>query len=289
MQGCIMKPYLSTEALAHRVVERGLECSHEEAVRYFRENNYYRFSGYARSFQRDPKNRDDNFASGTTLKQIVDIVSEDHSFRLELFRALSRLELLVRNAFVLAAGSDASDGLELHSEKFFQDTENGADTIEAIGRDIRRSKSAPALHFKDPDGGYGRMPIWVVVEEISFGTLSKAIANVSDESIKERVADALSVKRDRLVSDIRGMAFARNYCAHHLRIWNSPLLITAPMVEKKQRKKYPEHDGKGALSIACVATEWLKANNERPIALGMSEMLEGITDDYRAGIAYPAR
>jgi abortive infection bacteriophage resistance protein len=289
LQACRVKPYLSTDGLARQVITRGLGCSHDEAARYFRENNYYRFSGYARSFQRDPRNQDENFASGTTLQQIIKIIDDDHAFRLQLFRALARLELLVRNAFVLAASSVASDGLEIHSADFFQQTETGADTVEAIDRDIGRSKSAPALHFKDSDGGYGRMPVWVLVEEVSFGTLSKMIANVSDESIRHRMSDALSVKRDRLISDVRGMAFARNYCAHHLRFWNSPLTITALKIDKKQRRKYPEHDGKGALSIACVATEWLKANNERSLAEDLLQLLKDLPADYVTGIAYPVR
>lgn len=73
------KPFRSLDELCNILIEdRGLICSDaDELKRFLARTNYYRFSGYAREFQVDPRYGANRFADGTDFEIIRNVILTD--------------------------------------------------------------------------------------------------------------------------------------------------------------------------------------------------------------------
>ena len=73
---------------------------------------------------------------------------------------------------------------------------------------------------------------------------------------------------DLLVSWVKTLAYVRNLCAHHSRVWNNPL-INQPMVPKKNQAPYLSHIGtrpwmqQRVYGAAAVAQHFLRTINPK--------------------------
>jgi abortive infection bacteriophage resistance protein len=95
-----VKPSLSVDDQVALLGRRGLTIDDETFCSgFFSRVNYYRFSGYARYFQRAPHLGDNVFVPGTTFAEIVGIYDADENLRTTLGRSLTATELLLRTHF----------------------------------------------------------------------------------------------------------------------------------------------------------------------------------------------
>ena len=65
------------------------------------------------------------------------------------------------------------------------------------------------------DGNGGKVPVWLAVECMSLGNLSKLYSNTGNVSVTHSIADSFGVKRDELTSWLACLTAARNSCAHY--------------------------------------------------------------------------
>lgn len=146
--GCRVKPSLSWDKQVALMVRRGLAVDDEAAcARFLATTNYYRFSGYARYFQKAPHHGDDDFRSGTTLDEIRAVYDADEALRTALVQPLARVELMLRShvARVVADEHGAYGGyLE---EGFYTDVGDREPTVRSCLRDIDRSKDRHILRY----------------------------------------------------------------------------------------------------------------------------------------------
>ena len=87
------KPFLTLDQLCSLAIDdRGLICADRALfAKYLLRTNYYRFSGYAREFQIDPKYGDNHFKRGITFEAIREIIDADSMMRFfNMSRTLSR-------------------------------------------------------------------------------------------------------------------------------------------------------------------------------------------------------
>lgn len=63
-------------------------------------------------------------------------------------------------------------------------------------------------------------PSWMVMECLSFGTVSKMFSNIKDRSARKSVGDLLGQYSEVIKSWMRSLTYTRNLCAHHSRLWN---------------------------------------------------------------------
>ena len=95
-----VKPARTLEEQLSLLIDRGLLVSDEaRAQRYLYNINYYRFSGYARQFQVDPKSGNDHFRSGVTFEQMQNVVRLDAELSWAMASCLSLIERVVRARF----------------------------------------------------------------------------------------------------------------------------------------------------------------------------------------------
>lgn len=214
------------------LARRGLVIDDKAAcAEFLASNNYYRFSGYARYFQRVPHLGDDTFVSSATFAEIRRIYEADEAIRTALSRPLARIELLLRTHLArVIADVHGPYGCFLE-EAFYTDLGNGEPTVESCLRDIDRSKDRHILRYRCTDGDradYSGLPVWSAVEAWSFGTLSKAIERGACGALADAVATSAGVAKAGFAYRVRSLVYLRNRCAHHSRLWHHSVLDAGP-------------------------------------------------------------
>ena len=91
-------------------------------------------------------------------------------------------------------------------------------------------------HHKHKYGN--RMPLWVIVELLSFSNVSK-LYNTMYISEKQQIADTVGVGIEKLENHLHCLAVLRNKCAHAARLYNTEFNPPAKFT-KQFLKKHPE-------------------------------------------------
>lgn len=231
-QRCDVKLSLSRGEQVNLMVRRGLLFDDEaQCGAFLVANSYYRFSGYARYFQRAPHEGDDMFVPGTTFNEIRAIYEADEALRATLVQKLAAVEILLRahTAQVIADEHGPCEGyLE---EDFYTDVGDGEPTVEACLRDIERSKERHILRYMSAANSasdFSELPVWSAVEAWSFGTLSKCIERGAQGTLTDAVATSLGVAKAGFAYRVRSLVYLRNRSAHHSRLWNHSVLDAGP-------------------------------------------------------------
>jgi abortive infection bacteriophage resistance protein len=84
-------------------------------------------------------------------------------------------------------------------------------------------------HYRTKYTAEKHLPVWMVTELISFGTLSKLTENLR-ASLRKHLAKDFGLVEPVFVSWLHTIAYIRNVCAHHNRLWNreSGVMPTLP-------------------------------------------------------------
>jgi abortive infection bacteriophage resistance protein len=253
-----VKPSLSWDEQVGLMVQRGLAVGdHPECVAFLAAHNYYRFSGYARYFQRAPEQGDDTFQAGTTFNAIRTIYEADEELRAMLVSPLARVELLLRThtAYVIAK-SHGPYGRYLE-EDFYTDVGNGEPTVESCLRDLERSRERHILRYKSDDGraaDFGKLPVWSAVEAWSFGTLSKCIERGGQGGLADAVAASIGIAKAGFAYRVRSLVYLRNRCAHHSRLWHHSVIDAGPTpnnVRAKAKRLAGQFEPRSVLDIVA--------------------------------------
>ncbi|MGO4604665.1 Abi family protein [Terrabacter sp. 2YAF2] len=227
-----MKPSLSVAEQVDLLGRRGLVIEDDAACSAFlAAHNYYRFSGYARYFQRAPHLGDNSFESGSTFADIRAIYEADEDLRTRLVRPLARVELLLR-AYTARIIADVHGPCGRYLEEdFYTDVGGGERTLASCLRDIERSKERHILRFRTTDSGsvdFRDLPVWSGIEAWSFGTLSKCIERGAKGALGEDVATSIGVAKGGFAYRVRALVYLRNRCAHHSRLWHHSVIDAGP-------------------------------------------------------------
>ena len=170
------------------VRDRGLVCSDiDELKRFLSRVNYYRFSGYAREFQRDPKCGNNDFITGSSFQTIVGLMQADSKLRHLLLEQLGVIEMAIRARLAHECGrvyGSSAYYLDVgryscHKKGSNQGAINPTNIVKGILSDLERDKSRMVEHYIDSSVAgndlksrcqrYRNVPIWVAVEVLSFG------------------------------------------------------------------------------------------------------------------------
>ena len=125
--------------------------------------------------------------------------------------------------------------------------------ILAIASEIARSNDVFIKH--NFDNHEGEVPVWAIVEVLSFGTLSKTIKNLktgTDSAYSILAANyRYTLKKGNLVkpsqkmftSWVQGVSILRNMCAHNSRIYNRTIHTAPEILEDDKVTPSPAHNG----------------------------------------------
>ena len=209
----------------------------EEALmrRWLKTVGYYRLSAYWLPFELPPspgQTRTKIFQPGTMFETIVDIYVFDRKLRLLVMEGIERIEIALRsrwtNRLTLAHGAHA----HLDVSAF----ESGYDHISLLSALATRAKDSKEVfveHYRQKYAEPFIPPLWVMTELMTFGELSRWFALTKDLKVKSAVAKDLGLpSREVLEGTLQLLAYIRNICAHHGRLWNRQTVKRLPNIKR---------------------------------------------------------
>jgi abortive infection bacteriophage resistance protein len=220
------KPAVSFANQVAMLVQRGMVIPNPGlAAQTLSKISYYRISAYWHPFrQRDHTGQPtDQFLPGTMLDDALDIYRFDKSLRLLVMDALEHIEIGVRTAITyqlgMTYGSFAHEDASNFHPKF-----RHADWIAKLRQETSQSSDVFVSHFQTKYSGFPILPIWMATELLSMGSIVHLYKGMKNPD-KSAVAQTFNVHRNRLENWLFVLAYVRNVCAHHSRLWNRQLAI----------------------------------------------------------------
>ena len=202
--------------------------------------NYYRLTGYALQFRKSPE--DSDCIAGTTFDQILLIYDFDEALRDVMRKYIEKVEVyyktLISGIFSCIKCGTAPfdqhyDDNNYYNKKGFQEVKNNFIKEKNYYRD-----SLVVKHHKQKY--QGKMPLWVIVELLSFSNVSKYY-NCLYFSDKDAIASAVGVSRETLGNHLHCLSVLRNKCAHGARLYNTtfnpPAHLTKTFLRKNPQVK----------------------------------------------------
>lgn len=252
-----MKPFKELSQLVDLLDVRGLNVDTDDAVSFLHNCNYYRFTGYSRQFQKNPGKKDDRYLPGSTLSDIRSKMALDSQLRGLFGSALSSVELSVRARFAHESGRVLGDeAFYLRPENYLLITPGLDRFLETMRDDLRRTTSPTVARYAEGDS-FDKVPIWVAVEVLSFGSIAKMIQYLANDLPGKAVASSYSLPWDGFQSTVHSFAVLRNRCAHHGQIWHRRLDIQCPVIKKLRPRDVVYHP-QGPYSAVVMLRRYLK-------------------------------
>lgn len=226
---------------------------------------YYRLKGYSFHFYNKVTGR---YQEGTSFSDIVKLYHFDFRLSHLVFSFLSQIEVSLRARFVSALLLH-NDPLILNDPSIFRDKEDYWKNQSNIASEIARSKDVFIIHnFDNYDGA---IPLWAVVEVMSFGTLSKVIKNLKTETAAYNAivqhyrftslsGNLIVPSKDMLTSWVQSVSVLRNICAHNSRIYNKVISTTPRLIDADKVNPQPRYNG---VYQILLAMKYLRPSDEK--------------------------
>lgn len=239
------KPWMSFNDQLDQLIKRGMTITDRAlALEYLSRVGYYRLSGYWYAFRerndvvlldggkkpsivKVTRELTDDFKSGATFQNAVDLYVFDKQLRLLVMDALERIEVGLRVDISHSLGAldpfaYTQAGL-LHGDfsgKIIAKTgiSRHQDWLVRHDQLISRSKEDFIQHCK---ARYGLpLPLWIAAEVWDFGTMSTLFSGMR-EADQDAISAKYGISNGRtFASWLRSLNYLRNVCAHHSRLWN---------------------------------------------------------------------
>ncbi|MBU3093928.1 Abi family protein [Clostridium sp. CF011] len=185
--------------------------------------NYYRLSAYMLTFKAD-----DTFLNDVTLEDIYDTYCFDKKLRNLLVGVLESTEIEFRTHIAYHIAHKYGALGHLDSNNFIKASFHEK-YVSMIKSEINRNREELfIIHHKTKYNG--QVPIWVVMEITTFGTLSMFFNNLKVED-KKAIGLMCGVHYSMLTGWLKSLSHIRNVCAHYSRIYNKKFNIK-PVIPK---------------------------------------------------------
>lgn len=227
----------------HKTFEEKLELLKQKGLIVFNEKyalaklkhiNYYRLSAYFLPFQYkkdDFKNRD-KFLPNTTFEDIIKLYTFDTELRKIIFEAIESIEVYFRTqiAYYHSSSFGAFGYLDINTLRKNLDQEFD-ELQQDILKEKKRSKEILIKHFKKKYNS-SDLPVWSVVEIISFGSLSKFFMLLKEKEQNNSIKEIIGINKYVFFKWFKALSSVRNACAHHSRLWNRTLGVSFEIPKK---------------------------------------------------------
>lgn len=207
------KPFLTCQEQVALLKERGLAIDNpSSAADYLGYVNYYRLAGYLHLMEDAPN----HFRPGASFADAVALCAMDRALRHLLNALLDEIEIAFRTRVAYALGGKTGPLGYLDPKWFIQEGYHRA-FVDTLQSDTRSSREPFVRHHNAHYGG--NLPIWVAVEVMSFGTVSRLYANLQPDLQEEVARLYAGISRYLLGSWVWSAVVTRNICAHRGRLY----------------------------------------------------------------------
>lgn len=255
------KPALTFRQQLELLEKRGLAIADRPAAEAtLADTNYYRLSAYCIPFQKER----DVFLPGATFEKVRALYEFDRKLRSCVVQGLERFEI----AFKTTVANYLADkyGVFAHADAANFDPEFDHATWHAkLVVEIERAQETFIDHYRTKYEGFPRLPMWMAVEVMSFGSLSHLYRGMRRRDRLD-IATRFDVADTVLVSWLHTLVVVRNICAHHSRLWNR-ILPVAPLIPRGNPDWHPPsfNGHKRVASVLFAINHLLKKLNRGPI------------------------
>lgn len=214
---------------------RGLHIENESKARHHLCNvSYYRLSAYFVPFQHrnDP---DHAYKDGATFNKVFQLYLFDREMRLLAMDAIERIEVAIRCKIVYEFCTRHGN-LWFNDPSLYLSHSAHQKVMHKINEELARSSENFIVHYNNKYGDPVLPPAWMTLEILSFGQLSFMYKNLKANDAKKAVGEYFGLSYTILISWMEHIAYVRNLCAHHSRLWNRTLTVrpTIPRNSKIQ-------------------------------------------------------
>jgi abortive infection bacteriophage resistance protein len=219
------KPHKSFEEQIVHLKLNGLIIPNEAyALKKLSLINYYRLSAYSLSFQYPKKcSKMGMFLEDTKFDEIIRLYNFDAKLRKILFGALETIEIYIRTQIAYHHSKKYGALGYLIKENFQCSEDVFEELIENIKKECERSDEKFINHFRKKYETTD-LPIWSIVEILSFGTISKIYYAMYNDD-KKLISTQVPVTTTVFHNWLHSLTILRNICAHHSRAWNRELRV----------------------------------------------------------------
>jgi len=229
---------LTLSDLLGRLERKGMVIDDPQRVeRYLTHVGYHRLGKYFSPFY---VSWAPHFKAWTSFDRILSLYIFDRKLRALCLDALERIEVAARSVISNVMSVEHGPHWFLNYALFI-DIKKHKEFIEAVERavvDGRKKGVAVSIqkYAKDYNSPY-LPPSWVMTETLTFGVWSKVYSNISDDVLKQKIADSFCMQWQVFEGWLRTLAVFRNICAHHRRLWNKDMQVFKPFIPKNMRGK----------------------------------------------------
>lgn len=202
---------------------RGLVINNPQRAAHLLQNiSYYRLSGYWHPFLVDKEKH--LFKSGALFENSFKLYCFDRELRALIISELEKIEIAVR-ASIIHVLSEQIGPFGYLSPTIYKNPQKFCDQLhpklnEEFSRSDEEFIRAFRTKYLDP-----LPPVWMAMEIVSFGTLSKLFSYLKAGKQKREIANHFGLAESVFENWLHCMVYLRNICAHHSRLWNRTLSI----------------------------------------------------------------
>ena len=221
-----LKPALTFETQLTQLEDRGLIVTdRDHALAQLSSVSYYRLSAYWQPF----KERDehgviaDRFKDGTSFDDAMMLYDFDRNLRMLVMDAIERIEVQIRTRITYHLGHKY--GAFAHDDPSnFHPQFDHQRWIAKMEEETKRSRDAFIANYKNKYDGFPTIPIWMLTEVMSLGSLSHFYKGLAHDD-KRAISGQFGLHHQCLENWLHVLNYVRNVCAHHSRLWNRELAI----------------------------------------------------------------
>ncbi|PFG28847.1 Abi family protein [Corynebacterium renale] len=270
-----LKPALTRSQHIDLLRSRGMDVDDETACQWLSYVSYYRLSAYwypAREFDANGR-RSDIFLPGTRFRDVVELYEADRKLRTLVHDAMERIEVALRTQVGSILAEE--DPLRYTDPSRFRSSFQHAAWMETAQKRIHRAgKNNEAIkHYRRKYKS--RYPFWVLAEVLDFADISRlyeGLPSRDQHQIAKNLGisiklDMLSKNQQRktkaqspLVRWMEQMTIVRNFCAHHVRLWNKSFMpvSTSALRTLPQFASLPEGQSERIFGVIVVMDRLLR-------------------------------
>lgn len=228
------KPPLTIDQQIGKLSDRGLIIDNEDlAYHFLQHNSYYRFSAYLYSFKQEGS---ENYQRSLKFTDILNIYYFDKELRTLCFDAIETIEISLRSILInklsTEFGANWFEDPTLFKKEAIQKTILRTIQLETLEKK-EKSHHTFIRHFYNNYDHTTLPPSWMVLEILSFGTLSYIFKHLATPAQK-LVSQQYNIHYSVVASWMHSLTYTRNLCAHHSRLWNRSFTFR-PIIEKTHK------------------------------------------------------
>lgn len=225
-----LKPPKTFDEQFQLLSTKQMSCWEKQSViSFLQRNNYYRFSGYTCIFRKQGGAE----LNGVDFDNVKRIYEFDADLRIVLFKYIQLIEIACRTAVAYYFTTHFNDAGVHYQKTYFINEKHYYGFLEEHYKYIRNNAKMPFVkkhinEYTDINNAEKingtqypryRMPLWVAVELMPFGMLSKFYSNIENLTVKNDIAISLNTDTNRLKNWLHVLSTLRNKCAHHDRLY----------------------------------------------------------------------